>query len=158
MLQDCEDMYGPNLLIALTDTYGSDFFFQTFTEDQAQAWDGFRHDSGDPLEFAFDVIDFYNSFGIDPRTKTIVFSDGLNLNSIIGLHNILHDKIQVQFGWGTGLTNDLGVKANNFVVKATKAYNIGTVKLSDVATKHTGTPDQIKKYVDLREHALTSVN
>lgn len=158
MLQDWEDMYGPNLLIALTDTFGSGFFFNTFTEDQARKWSGFRHDSGDPLEFAFDVIDFFNSFGIDPRTKTIVFSDGLNLNSIIGLHNILHDKINVQFGWGTGLTNDLGVKPNNFVVKATKAYNVGTVKLSDVATKHTGSPEQIKKYLDLRTRALTPVS
>lgn len=158
LLHDWEDRYGPNLLIALTDTFGSELFFSQFTEDQAQKWAGFRHDSGDPLEFAFDVIDFYNKYGIDPRTKTIVFSDGLNLDSIIGLYCILKDKIGVSFGWGTGLTNDLGVPANNFVVKATKAYNIGTVKLSDVESKHTGSPDQIKKYLDLRAHALTPVS
>jgi len=157
MLKDWEKMYGPNLLIALTDTFGSELFFSQFTEDQARSWAGFRHDSGDPLEFAFDVIDFYNGYGIDPRTKTVVFSDGLNLKSIIDLHEILKGKIGIQYGWGTGLTNDLGVTPNNFVMKATDAYGIGTVKLSDVEGKHTGTPEQIKKYIDLREHALTPV-
>lgn len=158
LLADWENMYGPNLLIALTDTFGSEFFFSQFTEDQAQRWAGFRHDSGDPLEFAFDVIDFYNSYGIDPKTKTVVFSDGLNLDAILGLYGILKDKIGVSFGWGTGLTNDMGLIPNNFVMKAVKAAGVGTVKLSDVEGKHTGSPAQIKKYIDLREHALTPVN
>lgn len=158
MLEAWEEVYGPNLLIALTDTFGSEFFFQNFTEEQANTWTGFRHDSGDPFTYGYRVLKFYKDFGIDPKTKTLVFSDGLGIGRIVQLHEHFKDSINVQFGWGTSLTNDLGVAANNFVMKATKVNGIGTVKLSDVSGKHTGTPEQIQKYIELRDQALTPVN
>ena len=96
-------------------------------------------------------------YGIDARTKTIVFSDGLTVEAIMRLADHFGAKINVLFGWGTTLTNDLGLKANNFVMKATEVDGVPTVKLSDVATKHTGPADQIARYVDLSNQQAQGV-
>ncbi|MBU1179469.1 nicotinate phosphoribosyltransferase, partial [Patescibacteria group bacterium] len=74
VLQDWQSVYAPDLLIALTDTYGSDFFFRDMTRDQTDCWTGLRHDSGDPIEFGEKAIKFYESHGVDPRQKVLVFS------------------------------------------------------------------------------------
>ena len=98
------------------------------------------------MEFGDRVIDVYKQHGIDPREKTIVFSDGLDVETIIKLADYFKDRIKVTFGWGTTLTNDLGVEANNFVMKATAVDGVPTVKLSDVEGKHTGPIDKIEEY------------
>lgn len=146
MLEDWEAQYGGELSIALTDTFTTEFFFKQFTKEQAQSWHGLRHDSGDPIAFGEQAIAFYESHGIDPRTKQIVFSDGLHTDTIIALADHFKDRIDFVFGWGTDLMNDLGIKANNFVVKATKANGIDTVKLSDDYGKHTGPASQVARY------------
>lgn len=110
------------------------------------SWQALRHDSGDPMQFGDMVIACYDQHGIDPRQKTIVFSDGLDIETIIKLADYFKDRIKVTFGWGTTLTNDLGVEANNFVMKATAVDSVPTVKLSDVEGKHTGPDDKIKEY------------
>lgn len=145
-LRDWEDMYGSDLTTALTDTFGSAFFFEDFTKEQAKSWKSLRHDSGDPIEFAESAIAFYEEQGIDPMTKTIVFSDGLDMQTIVELHNHFKGRINVIFGWGTTLTNDLGIKPLNIVMKATKVNGTETVKLSDDEGKHTGPPEKIAKY------------
>lgn len=149
LLQDWQKFYRGDLSVALTDTFTSEAFFAAFDEEAAHQWQGFRHDSGDPFSFGENVLQLYKTHGIDARTKTIVFSDGLTTESILQLADHFGAKINVLFGWGTTLTNDLGLKANNFVMKATKVDGVPTVKLSDVAGKHTGPADQIARYVDL---------
>ena len=146
MLDDWFERYGESLSIALTDTFGSDFFFADFGGERAAAWHALRHDSGDPIQFGEKVIRFYEQHGIDPKTKTIVFSDGLDLSTIVTLYNRFKDKIGVVFGWGTTLTNDLGLPPLNIVMKATAVDGTSTVKLSDVATKNTGDPATIERY------------
>ena len=146
VLQDWQQLYGEGLSTALTDTFTTKFFFADFTPEQMASWQALRHDSGDPMEFGDMGIAFYEQHGIDPRQKTIVFSDGLDIETIIKLADYFKDRIKVTFGWGTTLTNDLGVKANNFVMKATAVDGVPTVKLSDVEGKHTGPDDKIKEY------------
>lgn len=154
VLQDWEKTYGDDLSTALTDTFTTDFFFVDFTPEQAESWQALRHDSGDPMEFGDKVIEFYKSNGINPQEKTIVFSDGLDVETIIRLADYFKDRINVTFGWGTTLTNDLGIKANNFVMKATEVDGIPTVKLSDVEGKHTGPAEKISEYKKQVELAL----
>lgn len=150
-LDDWFDRYGEDLSIALTDTFGTDFFFADFTTAQAEDWHGVRHDSGDPVVFAERLIDFYNEKGVDPTTKTIVFSDGLDIDQILALQQRFAGRLHVLFGWGTTLTNDLGIRALNVVMKATHVRlpdgrEADLVKLSDNAGKHTGPEAQVERY------------
>jgi nicotinate phosphoribosyltransferase len=151
MLDDWYQTYGEDLSIALTDTWGTDFFFKTFGADRARQWKGLRHDSGDPFEFGQRAIDFYYGHGIDPATKTLVFSDGLDLKKILALYDRFRGSVNLSFGWGTGLTNNVGVRPLNIVMKATCVNGIGTVKLSDDAGKHTGSPADIARYLKAKE-------
>lgn len=146
MLQDWHKTYRGDLSTALTDTFTSEFFFTDFTPEQAESWQSLRHDSGDPFAFGDRVIDFYAQYEIDPHSKTIVFSDGLSIERIIELADYFNGKINVMFGWGTTLTNDLGVQANNFVMKAVEANGRSTVKLSDSKGKHMGAPEIVERY------------
>lgn len=154
MLRDWEEVYDDNLSTALTDTFTSEFFFADFTEEQAKHWQGLRHDSGDPKEFGERVIQFYEEYGIDPKEKTIVFSDGLDMNKIVELANYFKGRVNLVFGWGTTLTNDLGLPANNIVMKAIRANGSGTVKLSDFEDKNTGEVTDINRY---REHVKNRI-
>ena len=154
VLQDWENVYHGDLSTALTDTFTTDFFFKDFTPEQAASWRGMRHDSGDPVAFGEKVIQFYRELGIDPLEKTIVFSDGLDIQTIIQLADHFKDRIGVTFGWGTTLTNDLGLKANNFVMKATAVDGVPTVKLSDVEGKHTGPAEKIAEYQERVRRAV----
>jgi nicotinate phosphoribosyltransferase len=146
MLRDWERHYQGDLSIALTDTFGSDYFFSDYTPEQAHEWRGLRHDSGDPIDFGEKAIDFYLKHEIDPTEKTIVFSDGLDVDEIIRLSTHFAGRINLLFGWGTNLMNDLGIPANNFVMKATAVNDTPTVKLSDDAGKHTGPEDYVERY------------
>lgn len=146
VLQDWQALYRGDLSTALTDTFTTNFFFADMTPQQAREWKALRHDSGSPIAFGEKVIDFYKSQSIDPHEKTIVFSDGLDVDAIMHLADYFKGRINVTFGWGTTLTNDLGVPANNFVMKATAVDGVSTVKLSDATGKHTGTTEKIMLY------------
>lgn len=151
-LSDWFNRYGIDYSIALTDTFGTDFFFSDFTPDQAAIWRGVRQDSGDPFVFGEHLIKFYEGNGIDPATKTIVFSDGLDINTIVALQQHFQGRINILFGWGTTLTNDLGMQPLNVVMKATHVrlpatgQGADTVKLSDSAGKHIGPSELVRKY------------
>lgn len=163
-LKDWQDFYGNDLSTALTDTFGSEFFFTDLTPQQAQEWKALRHDSGDPFDFGERVIDFYNTHGINPQEKTIVFSDGLDIDTITELHKRFNNRIGNVYGWGTTLTNDLGLKPLNIVMKATHVRIPDTgqeadlVKLSDNKGKHTGPIEQIRKYQQVFNVGKTAVN
>lgn len=139
----------PNRLVALTDTFGTDMFLDLF-RSHAQQWSGVRQDSGDPFKFGEKIWTFYTDNGIDPKTKTIVFSDGLDVDKMNDLNSRFRDRFgRVIFGWGTNLTNDVGVKPLSIVVKPVKAADNWCVKLSDNVDKATGNPEEILKYMDL---------
>ncbi len=148
--------YGEPLSIALTDTYGTDFFFRDFTLEQAKAWKALRHDSGDPIEFGEKAISFYKKNGIDPMTKMIVFSDGLDLETILKITAHFRGRILVAFGWGTNLTNDLGFKALSLVVKVVESCGHSTVKLSDNLAKAMGDPDEVERAKKIFGHTITA--
>lgn len=139
-------VYNGKLGIALTDTFGTEAFFEDFTGTLAHAYDGVRHDSGNPLEFASKVIAHYESLGIDPKTKTIVFSDGLNVDKAIKIKEFCGDRIKVSFGIGTHFSNDFKKasnpksksKAMNMVIKLYEVEGIKVVKISDEPGKATG--------------------
>ncbi len=145
MLTDWYDVYGPGLSIALTDTFGTEFFFNDFIEEMAHKWKGFRHDSGDPIKFGERVLRFYRELGIDAREKMIVFSDGLDAQTMVKLYLHFEGRIRVTFGWGTNLTNNFGLLTLSLVMKAILANGVPLVKLSDNPAKATGLPEQIKR-------------
>jgi nicotinate phosphoribosyltransferase len=146
VLQDWWEEYGWGLSIALSDNYGSDFFFRDMTPEQARQWKGLRHDSGDPIAFGEKAIAFYQRCGVDPREKLIVFSDGLDVETIVKIADHFASRIKVAFGWGTNLTNDLGFDALSLVIKVTEANGHGTVKLGDNLAKALGTPEDIEYF------------
>lgn len=147
-LENWTDVYRGDLGIALTDTYTTEVFFEQFDKKFAKLFDGVRHDSGDPLEFGDKTISHYQKLGINPLTKTIIFSDGLNYDKVERITEHCKGRIGLSFGIGTDLTNDVGLKPMNIVLKLTEAKPenadwTGVVKLSDEPKKHTGTADDI---------------
>lgn len=140
-------VYNGQLGIALTDTFGTNAFFRDFDTKYAKLFDGVRHDSGDEFEFADKVIDHYNKVGVDPTTKTIVFSDSLNPEKIQEIQKYCNGRIKTAYGVGTNLTNDVGYKPLNIVMKLWEINGNSTVKLSDEDGKHVGdqgTIDSVK--------------
>ena len=139
MLKIWNEVYDDGKLgIALTDTFGIDSFLRDFNFKYSSLFTGVRHDSASPYIFTDRIIDHYKKLGIDPMSKTIIFSDGLNVDTCIELNNYCKNKIKCSFGVGTNLTNDVGVKALNIVVKLFEVNGKPAIKLSDVAGKHTG--------------------
>lgn len=148
-LEHWVDVFRGDLGVALSDTYTTDVFFQQFDKKFAKLFDGVRHDSGDPLLFADKTIAHYEKNGINPLYKYIIFSDGLNLEKVEEITHYCKGKIGVSFGIGTNLTNDVGLKPMNIVMKliGVQANNgdwIPTVKLSDEKGKYTGDPKMIE--------------
>lgn len=143
------DVYRGDLGVALSDTYTTDVFFQQFDKKFAKLFDGVRHDSGDPIEFAEKTIAHYHKNGINPLFKYIIFSDGLNMEKVSEITAACKGKIGLSFGIGTNLTNDVGLKPMNIVMKLIAARSITgdwipTVKLSDEKGKYTGDPKVIE--------------
>ena len=149
--------FNGKLSIALTDTYGSDAFFNELYDTLANKLTGVRQDSGDAFVYAEKCISCLKNLGIDPKTKTIVFSDGLDIDKMIKLQETFGDQTNLVFGWGTNLTNDLGLKPLSIVMKATEVNSkTGTVKLSDNLEKATGTPENIESYKKIFGYTNTS--
>ena len=99
-------------------------------------FDGARHDSGDPFEWGERMIEHYESNRVDPRTKTLVFSDGLSFPIAIQLYERFHQRIRVAFGVGTNLTNDLGYTPLQIVIKLVRCNGQPVAKLSDTPAKN----------------------
>ena len=142
------DVYRGDLGIALTDTFTSRAFFDSFDKKFAKLFDGVRHDSGDPIDFASQTIAHYERLGINPLSKTIIFSDALTPEKVEHIHAFCKDRIGMAFGIGTNFTNDVGVEPMNMVIKMVEARPEGqqwlpVIKLSDVPDKHTGDPEMI---------------
>lgn len=153
------ETYKGSLGIMLPDTYGLKSFLRDFSLEKAKLWDGVRHDSGDPYIFTDRIIEHYKKLGIDPTTKTIIFSDGLDDLTALSIANYCKGKIKFSFGIGTFFTSDfmkvsdpkIKSKAMNMVIKLTMADGIPVVKLSDSPGKAIGDSKmvEIMKYIHL---------
>jgi nicotinate phosphoribosyltransferase len=135
MLQCWANEYRGDLGIALSDTLGFDFFLKDFDKYFAMLFAGMRHDSGDPYEWAEKAIAHYFKLGINPKTKSLVFSDGLTFEKARDISTKFFDRANVSFGIGTSLTNDCGFEPLNIVFKLTEANGKPVAKLSDTAGK-----------------------
>ena len=148
-LEAWTEVYQGDLGIALTDTFTTENFFQAFNTKYAKLFDGIRWDSGDPLEFTDKALNFYQQKRINPKSKTIVYSDSLNLERVAAIKKHVAGRIHDVYGIGTFFTNDVGVKPLNMVIKLVEIKTsperdfIHTIKLSDVAGKHTGPAEEI---------------
>lgn len=127
--------YEGKLAIALSDIFGNAAFKKDFSLELATKYQGARHDSGDPFEWGEMMIKIYENFGIDPKTKTLVFSDGLDVPKAIALYEHFADRINLIFGIGTNLTNDFGFKALNIVMKMVSCNGQPVAKLSQEPSK-----------------------
>lgn len=131
-LQAWLDEYPDQLGIALTDCITMDAFLRDFGSNFANAYQGLRHDSGDPFEWGEKAIAHYQAQGIDPMTKTLVFSDNLDLDKALHLYRHFHQRVNLVFGIGTRLTCNIpGVKPLNIVIKLVQCNGKPVAKLSD---------------------------
>ncbi len=134
-LEDWVQEYRGDLGIALTDTVGMDAFLADFDLYFAKLFDGLRHDSGDPVAWGEKALAHYARLRIDANTKRLVFSDGLDLDRAIDLYRHFGDRVQLGFGIGTQLTNDMGdapqLQPLHIVMKIVRANGQPVAKLSD---------------------------
>lgn len=127
--------YRGDLGIVLTDVMGLDSFLSEFDLYFCKLFDGVRHDSGDPFEWGDRIIEHYNKHRVDPKTKYMTFSDGLNIDKMLELHDYFKGRTKPNFGIGTDLTNDVGVKPLQVVLKMVRCNEIPVAKLSDSSGK-----------------------
>jgi len=130
-LEDWVQEYRGDLGTALTDVVGMDAFLADFDLYFAKLFDGLRHDSGDPVVWGEKALAHYATLRIDPHTKRLVFSDGLNLPAAFRIYRHFADRTQLGFGIGTNLTNDMGIQPLNIVMKLVRCNGQPVAKLSD---------------------------
>ncbi|WP_159591878.1 nicotinate phosphoribosyltransferase [Chelativorans xinjiangense] len=157
VLEDWQSYYGGNLLIVLPDTFGTEAFLRA-APDWVAGWTGFRPDSAPPIEGGERIISWWKERGQDPRDKLLIFSDGLDVDTIERTHRHFKGRVRMAFGWGTNLTNDFedcapkeidSLKAISMVCKVSEANGRPAVKLSDNPEKATGDPQAIKRYLEI---------
>lgn len=153
-LENWVNVYDGRLGIALSDTYTTDIFFKNFSLKQAKLFDGVRQDSGDEYKFIVKALTFYRSKGIDPMTKTIVFSNALDFPKAVEIKKYCENKIKASFGIGTNLTCDVYDNHGNkygYENEVMKMFRCRmnknqpwylTIKISDDIGKHMGNNDE----------------
>ena len=120
---------------ALTDTITTDCFFKDFQLTFATLFSGVRQDSGDPMEWGEKMINHYNNLGINPKDKTLLFSDALDFERADKICKRFMDRTKVAFGIGTYISNDTCVDTLNVVMKVTECNNQDVAKISDTTGK-----------------------
>jgi nicotinate phosphoribosyltransferase len=130
-LEDWVQEYRGDLGTALTDVVGMDAFLADFDLYFAKLFDGLRHDSGDPVQWGEKALAHYARLRIDPLTKRLVFSDGLDVPKALALHRHFANRTMTGFGIGTNLSNDTGIPALNIVMKLMACNGQPVAKLSD---------------------------
>ncbi len=155
VLDEWRQAYGGNLLIALPDAFGSAAFLRD-APDWVADWTGFRPDSAPPVEAGERIIAWWRAHGRDPREKLLIFSDGMDVDSIAATYRHFNGRVRTSFGWGTNLTNDFrgcdpegaaGLEPISLVCKVVSANDRPAVKLSDNPEKATGAPEEIARYL-----------
>lgn len=155
VLRDWQRYYGCNLLIVLPDAFGTAAFLRD-APDWVADWTGFRPDSAPPIEGGERILKWWRERGQDPRSKLLIFSDGLDVDTIIDTYHHFKGKVRMSFGWGTNLTNDFEgcaprptdrLNAISLVCKVTEANGHPVVKLADNPAKATGDKAEIARYL-----------
>ena len=123
--------YRGDLGIALSDVVGLKAFLRDFDLYFCKLFDGMRHDSGEPLQWGEEILAHLERMRIDPRTKTLVFSDGLDVEKVLRLYERFRGRCRLAFGIGTNLTNDLGPTPLQIVIKMIRCNGQPVAKLSD---------------------------
>lgn len=155
VLEDWRELYSGNLLVVLPDAFGTAAFLRD-APDWVADWTGFRPDSLPPVEAGEQVIRWWRERGRDPANKLLIFSDGMDVDSIEKTYAHFHGRVRMSFGWGANLTNDFrdcapfatdGLDPISLVCKVTAADGRPAVKLSDNPAKATGDKDEIARYL-----------
>ena len=155
VLEDWQSYYGGNLLIVLPDAFGTASFLES-APDWVADWTGFRPDSAPAIEGGEKIIQFWRERGRDPREKLLIFSDGLDAETIEKAYRHFEGRVRMSFGWGTNLTNDFAGVAPvrndqltpiSLVIKVSSANGRPAVKLSDNPAKAVGDPREIERYL-----------
>ncbi|WP_312489307.1 nicotinate phosphoribosyltransferase [Sphingomonas sp.] len=155
VLEEWQAHYDGNLLIALPDAFGTASFLRN-APDWLADWTGFRPDSMPPIEGGEQIMAWWRAHGRDPRGKLLIFSDGMDVESIEATYRHFHGRVRMSFGWGTNLTNDFrgcdpaggeGLAPISLVAKVISANGRPAVKLSDNPVKATGLPSEIDRYL-----------
>jgi nicotinate phosphoribosyltransferase len=155
VLEEWRQHYNGNLLIALPDAFGTTAFLRDAPDWLAQ-WTGFRPDSAPPIEGGEQIIRWWQQQGVDPRSKLLIFSDGMDIDTIEQVYRHFDGRVRMSFGWGTNLTNDFrgcdpdgsdALDPISLVCKVTSVNGRPAVKLSDNPAKATGSPEQIARYL-----------
>ena len=153
-MQDWYDEYKGDNGTALTDTITTDLFLLDFDRSMVNNYTGVRHDSGDPYVWGEKIIKHYEKYGVDPRTKLLLFSDSLDFDRAQKLHDYFKDKTKVSFGIGTFVSNDTYADALNIVIKLQYVNGRPLAKLSDDVGKamcrDTEYLEYLKRSVDFR--------
>jgi nicotinate phosphoribosyltransferase len=146
-LEEWVQEYRGDLGVALTDTVGMDAFLRDFDLYFAKLFDGLRHDSGDPIAWGEKALTHYAALRIDASTKRFVFSDALDVPKALALYRHFGDRVQMGFGIGTNLTNDVGQEPLNIVMKLTEVNGQPVAKLSDSPGKTLATDETFLAYL-----------
>jgi nicotinate phosphoribosyltransferase len=155
VLADWQRHYDGNLLVVLPDAFGTTAFLR-HAPDWVADWTGFRPDSAPPIAGGEQIIAWWRAQGRDPGTKLLIFSDGMDVDTIEQTYRHFTGRVRMSFGWGTNLTNDFRGCAPNgagelepisLVAKVISANGRPAVKLSDNPAKATGDPAEIARYL-----------
>ena len=146
-MEDWYDEYKGDNGTALTDTITTDLFLLDFNRAMVNNFTGVRHDSGDPFAWGDKIIAHYEKYGADPKTKLLLFSDGLDFDKAQALYDYFKDRAKVSFGIGTFCSNDTCEKALNIVIKLQTVNGRAVAKLSDTPGKAMCRDDEYLSYL-----------
>ena len=146
-MKDWYDEYQGDNGTALTDTITTDLFLMDFNRAMVNNYTGVRHDSGDPYEWGEKIIKHYEKYGVDPKTKLLLFSDSLNFDKAQRLFNYFKDRTKVSFGIGTFCSNDTCEAPLNIVIKLQYVNGRPVAKLSDDQGKAMCRDDKYLEYL-----------
>ena len=146
-MKDWYDEYNGDNGTALTDTITTDLFLMDFDRSMVNNYSGVRHDSGDPYEWGEKILNHYKKYDVDPKTKTLLFSDSLNFDDAQSIYEYFKDKTKVSFGIGTFVTNDTKEDALNIVIKLQYVNGRPVAKISDAPGKTMCDDENYLKYL-----------
>lgn len=155
-MQDWYNEYKGDNGTALTDTITTDLFLLDFDRSMVNNYTGVRHDSGDPFEWGDKIIAHYKKYGVDPKTKLLLFSDSLDFDKAQKIRDYFKDKAKVSFGIGTYCSNDTNESPINIVIKLQYVNGRPVAKLSDTPGKAMCKDEYYLKY--LRESVEFRLN
>ena len=146
-LEDWYDEYRGDNGTALSDTLTTDLFLLDFNRAMVNNFNGVRHDSGNPFSWGEKLIAHYQKYGVDPKTKLLLFSDSLDFDRAQALYDHFADRIKVSFGIGTFCSNDTGVEPLNIVIKLQTVNGRAVAKLSDTPGKSMCRDEEYLEYL-----------